>query len=300
MKHIEFIESLECISEWCPTLAKYGRNLTLLAAKDELPRCYARESEIEAIQIAIRRRTKPNILLTGEAGSGKTAIVEGLAQTLVDTLYQEAVDTGGYYVRRLIDRNLPAIYELSSGDLIAGTKCRGDFEERMQKIINELTWCGRSVLLFIDEAHLLTDLGSADGAPAASQLLKPSLARGDFNVIAASTDAEFDLYLKQDAAFIRRFTRLNVKPIPVDKRTELAKNILNEYSCYFKIPIDSSIDDNLLDGLLAGPLHDEIFPCVFVDIIDQAFAEASYRRKDKLDAENLKQTLYQIRRCSMV
>lgn len=281
------------------TICKYSRNLTLMAARGELPKCYSRSKEIEEIRIALHRRTKPNVMLVGPSGCGKTAIVEGLAQVLEEELYAKWLALDKKYDERrprigeAASSELPIIMELSSGNLLAGSRYRGDFEERLEKIISELRLADKKILLFIDEAHLLNTLGNAEGAISASNLLKPALARDEFCVIAATTTDEFDEFLAKDKAFVRRFNRIDVKPIPKTEQSRCASQIIHEYSDIFGILIDSQIDENFLEQVIEGPLSEELFPCKFVDIVDQMFAEASYRKLKCVTKQLMQSTLFQ-------
>lgn len=273
-------------------LNRYSRNLTLLAAKGELPMCYSRHKEIEDIQISLRRRTKPNILLVGASGCGKTAIVEGLAQTLEAKLYKSwEAGCGALTISMLATPELPLILELSSGDLLAGAKYRGDFEERLEAVIQELRREKRRAILFIDEAHLLTSLGEAEGAVSAANLLKPALARGEITIITATTLDEFNEHLRTDKAFVRRFDRIDVKPIAEEYRPECAMSLVREYARSFGIALDKSINQEFLAQILEGPLSDELFPCAFVDLIDRMLAEAKYREKTELSKSDFQKAV---------
>lgn len=143
-RNSNYIRRLKNINREYENLCKYGRNLTLLAATGALPKCYARNKDIEEIRIALRRRTKPNVMLIGAAGCGKTAIVEGLAQVLEEELYanwlSKQEENDGYHpeIEEIASPEIPLVIELSSGDLLAGAKYRGDFEERLENIIKEL------------------------------------------------------------------------------------------------------------------------------------------------------------------
>lgn len=284
----DYIRRLKNINRECENLCKYGRNLTLLAATGALPKCYARNKDIEEIRIALRRRTKPNVMLIGAAGCGKTAIVEGLAQVLEEEFYanwlSKQEENDGYLpeVMEVASPELPLVVELSSGDLLAGAKYRGDFEERLEHIIGELRDAKKRVLLFIDEAHILSTLGEAEGAVSAANLLKPALARGEFCVITATTADEFNEFLSKDRAFVRRFNRIDVKPIPKSEQPDCAVRIVEEYSTIFNIPVDSTVDKDFLTQIINGPLSKELFPCAFVDVVDRAFAEASYRKLEQV------------------
>lgn len=302
-----YLLRLRNIERECKNICRYSRNLTLMAAKGELPKCYARSKEIEEIRIALRRRTKPNVMLIGPSGCGKTAIVEGLAQVLEEELYskwlskeQEVGDDYNPGIEEVASAELPLVMELSSGNLLAGSKYRGDFEERLEAIIDELRCTEKKVLLFIDEAHLLTTLGEAEGAVSAANLLKPALARGEFCVITATTTDEFDEFLAKDKALIRRFNRIDVKSIPAAEQPECAVQIIHEYSDMFHIPVDSKLDREFLTQIIEGPLAKELFPCKFVDIIDQMFAEASYRKLECVTKQLMQSTLFQQAGCLVV
>lgn len=299
----DYIHRLKNINRECENICKYGRNLTLLAATDALPKCYARSKDIEEIRIALRRRTKPNVMLIGAAGCGKTAIVEGLAQVLEEELYanwlSKQEENDGYLpeIEEVASPELPLVIELSSGDLLAGSKYRGEFEERLENIIRELRDSKKKVLLFIDEAHILSTLGEAEGAVSAANLLKPALARGEFCVIAATTVDEFNEFLSKDKALVRRFNRLDVKPIPKSEQPDCAVRIVEEYSTVFNIPVDSTVDRDFLTQIINGPLSNELFPCAFVDVIDRAFAEASYRKLEQVTKMVMQKVLCQQSGC---
>ena len=296
-RRTSYVYKLKQVSQEFETMSKYSRNLTLMAARGELPKCYARSKEIEEIRIALRRLTKPNVMLVGAAGCGKTAIVEGLAQVLEEELYvrwsalADARDEGSPGIGDAASPELPLVMELSSGDLLAGARYRGDFEERLEKIIDELRSTEKKVLLFIDEAHLLSTLGEAEGAVSAANLLKPALARGEFCVITATTTDEFNKYLVKDKAFVRRFNRIDVKSIPTSEQPDCAVQIVQEYSDIFRIPVDSQIDRGFLVQIIEGPLSKEMFPCKFVDIVDRVFAEASYRKLECVTKQLMQVTL---------
>lgn len=283
-----YIRRLKNINREYENICKYGRNLTLLAATGALPKCYARSKDIEEIRIALRRRTKPNVMLIGAAGCGKTSIVEGLAQVLEEEFYANWLsmqeENDGYLpeIKEVASSELPLVIELSSGDLLAGARYRGDFEERLENIIRELRESEKKVLLFIDEAHILSTLGEAEGAVSAANLLKPALARGEFCVITATTADEFNEFLSKDRAFVRRFNRIDVKPIPKSEQPDCAVRIVEEYSTIFNIPVDSTVDKDFLTQIINGPLSKELFPCAFVDFVDRIFAEASYRKSNRL------------------
>lgn len=181
--------------------------------------------------------------------------------------------------------------------MLAGARYRGDFEERLENIIRELRESEKKVLLFIDEAHILSTLGEAEGAVSAANLLKPALARGEFCVITATTADEFNEFLSKDRAFVRRFNRIDVKPIPKSEQPDCAARIVEEYSTIFNIPVDDSVDKDFITQIINGPLAKELFPCAFVDFIDQTFAEASYRKIEQITKKFIQSALCQHAGC---
>lgn len=277
-------------SERRNALYKYTRNLTYLAAKNKLPKCYAREKEIENIRIAMLRVTKPNVLLVGPSGCGKTALVEGLAQKLEAELFQAWCSNGGRFTSDML-KQYPIICELSAGSIISGAKYRGDFEERLEEIIQGMRDAEGQLVLFIDEAHLLSDLGAADGAVSGANLLKPSLARGEFPVITATTDYEYSEYLAKDKAFLRRFTKVDVKPLPSKQRLECALGIIRDYAEKTNIEFQVNKADSIIQTLIDGPMSAMQFPNDFVDVVDEMFARARYEHKDKISFEQLQEAV---------
>lgn len=300
-RYLRDLKDIEC---QCPNLARYGRNLSLLAAEDKLPKCYARDVEIMKIEISMRRRTKPNVLLTGATGCGKTAIVEGLAQKLEQQLYAAWVKSQETpfpkSVQAIISTRLPIIYELCAGDLIAGAKYRGDFEERLEEVMKELTKFERSMILFIDEAHLLNTLGNADGAIAASNLLKPALARGEFSVIAATTDDEFKEFMSNDKAFLRRFNHIDIQSVSGPIRDDVSWCILQDYSKRFKIELALDVDADFVSSIIAGPLRSAMFPCALIDMIDFMFAKADYDGKTIITKSELQEAVLAHTSCIVI
>lgn len=281
---------LDKLKFWCSRLEvtqTYGRNLTLLAAMGKLPRCYYRDAEIEEIQVNRNRFTKPNILLTGPSGCGKTAIVEGLAQAIEEDLYKRWSETGVLD----ISAELPVVFELNPASLVGGSKYRGEFEERMKKLLDEVTERSRKVILFIDEAHTLSRIGvSNDGGLGAGDILKPALARGDLVMIAATTDHEYTQYMAKDTAFVRRFSRVAVQPISSDHRVDCAIRIIEEYSLQHKMPceIENKRLESFLTKILESEFQDSAFPYEFVDAVDLMFARARYAKKPVVGMSELR------------
>lgn len=212
----EYARELRRLNNENEFLSKYSRNLNLLALNGELAMTYGREKEVTEISTILLRRTKPNPLLIGVAGCGKTAIVEELARQLVN----ERLTTGNPHT--------PVIYDLSLNSLVSGARYRGDFEERLQAVM-ETVKKNKDIIVFIDEIHSLNSIGNAEGAISAGQILKPSLARGEIRCIGATTIDEYKEYIATDKALTRRFSVVNVSPISGTARENCVTNILSEY-----------------------------------------------------------------------
>ena len=198
-----------------PALDSFGRDLTELARQGKLDPVIGRQNEIERVIQILCRRTKNNPVLLGEAGVGKTAIVEGLAQLIVD----------GNVPELLRDRR---IVVLDLAMMVAGTKYRGQFEERIKAVMNEVRRA-KNTILFIDELHTLVGAGGAEGAIDASNVLKPALARGEIQCIGATTLDEYRKYIEKDAALERRFQQIIVNPPSKDETVEILKGLRDRY-----------------------------------------------------------------------
>ena len=237
-------------------LEKYARNLTRLAREDKLDPVIGRDEEIRRVMQILSRRTKNNPVLIGEAGVGKTAIVEGLARRIAS----------GDVPETLKDKEL---ISLDLGALVAGTKYRGEFEERLKAVIKELERAAGRVLLFIDELHTLVGAGAAEGAIDASNMLKPALARGELHAIGATTIKEYQKYIEKDAALARRFQPVHVEEPSVDDTISILRGIKNRYELHHGIRItDSSIVSAV--NLSARYITDRFLPDKAIDLIDEA------------------------------
>ena len=237
------------------TLSKYGRDLTNDAKKGKIDPVVGRESEIERVIQILCRRTKNNPCLIGEPGVGKTAIVEGLAQKIID----------GNVPDILLNKRL---FTLDLTGMVAGTKYRGDFEERIKSVIEEVTKSS-DIILFIDEIHTLIGAGSAEGATDAANILKPSLARGEFQLIGATTISEYRKNIEKDAALERRF-----QPVTVDEPSQedailILKGIKDKYEAHHKVTItDDAIEAAV--KLSSRYITDRYLPDKAIDLIDEA------------------------------
>ncbi|MFO0808386.1 MAG: ATP-dependent Clp protease ATP-binding subunit [Gemmataceae bacterium] len=240
-----------------PALDSFGRDLTELARQGKLDPVIGRANEIERVIQVLSRRTKNNPVLLGEAGVGKTAIVEGLAQLVVDSSVPEL----------LRDRR---IVVLDLAMMVAGTKYRGQFEERIKAVMNEVRRA-KNTILFIDELHTLVGAGGAEGAIDASNVLKPALARGEIQCIGATTLDEYRKYIEKDAALARRFQEVIVNPPSQAEALEILKGLRDRYEAHHRVQITDS-------ALLAAVEQSDRYisgrclPDKAIDVIDEAGA----------------------------
>src|SRR5690348_5472309 len=212
-----------------PAIDAYGRNLNKLAKDGKLDPVIGRKNEIERVIQILSRRTKNNPVLLGEAGVGKTAIVEGLAQMVVSSNVPEIL-----HDRRIVVLDLAM--------MVAGTKYRGQFEERIKAVMNEVRRA-KNVILFIDELHTLVGAGGAEGAIDASNVLKPALSRGEIQCIGATTFDEYRKYIEKDAALARRFQPITVDPPSKEDAIEILKGLRDRYEAHHRVQIlDSALE----------------------------------------------------------
>jgi ATP-dependent Clp protease ATP-binding subunit ClpC len=240
-------------------LDQFGRNLTKLAAESKLDPVVGRETEIERIMQILSRRTKNNPVLIGEPGVGKTAVVEGLAQRI----------TSGEVPEILKNKQ---IYTLDLAALVAGSKYRGEFEERLKKVMKEITQRG-DIILFIDELHNLVGAGAAEGAIDAASILKPALARGELQTIGATTLDEYRKYLERDSALERRFQQIKVDQPTVEETVQILKGLRDRYETHHRV----AITDEALDAaaeLADRYISDRFLPDKAIDLIDEAASRA--------------------------
>jgi ATP-dependent Clp protease ATP-binding subunit ClpC len=238
-----------------PTLDQYSRDLTAMAKAGKLDPVIGRKNEMQRVMQILSRRTKNNPCLIGEPGVGKTAVVEGLAQLII----------AGDVPETIADKR---VVTLDLSGMIAGSKYRGEFEERIKKVIQEVIQSG-NVLLFIDEIHTIIGAGSAEGAMDASNILKPSLARGELQLIGATTIEEYRKYIEKDAALERRFQPITVEEPTEDESFEILKGLRPKYEQHHKV----TITDDALNAavkLSARYISDRFLPDKAIDLMDEA------------------------------
>ncbi|HEX3614273.1 MAG TPA: ATP-dependent Clp protease ATP-binding subunit [Sporichthyaceae bacterium] len=244
-------------------LDQFGRNLTQAAREGKLDPVIGREKEIERVMQVLSRRTKNNPVLIGEPGVGKTAVVEGLSQKIVR----------GEVPETLKDKQL---YTLDLGALVAGSRYRGDFEERLKKVLKEIRTRG-DIILFIDELHTLVGAGAAEGAIDAASILKPMLARGELQTIGATTLDEYRKHLEKDAALERRFQPIQVAEPSLQHTIEILKGLRDRYEAHHRV----SITDAALVAaatLADRYISDRFLPDKAIDLIDEAGSRMRIRR----------------------
>jgi ATP-dependent Clp protease ATP-binding subunit ClpC len=247
-----------------PQLDRFGRDLTAAAADGRLDPVIGRDAEIEQVLEVLSRRTKNNPVLVGDPGVGKTAIVEGIAQRVVDGQVPAALSG----VR---------VVSVDLAGMVAGTKYRGEFEKRLTGVIDEVIGADRSIVLFVDELHTVVGAGSAEGAPMdAGSILKPALARGDLQMIGATTAGEYRRHIEKDPALERRFAPVRIPEPTVTGTIEILRGLSGRYSAHHGVRID---DDALVAAaeLTDRYVTDRFQPDKAIDVVDRAAARARIR-----------------------
>lgn len=258
-------------SKTMKAVRKYTISLTDKARENKIDPVIGRDKEINRIVQILSRRTKNNPILIGEAGVGKTAIVEGLANRIIQ----------GDVPESLKDKELVS---LDLGALVAGTKYRGEFEDRLKKILKEVTQAQGKIILFIDEIHTLAGAGASEGSLDASNMLKPALARGDLKAIGATTIKEYQKYIEKDAALTRRFQPVNIAEPSIEDATAILRGIKEKYELYHGVRIT---DDAIVSAvqLSSRYITDRFLPDKAVDLIDEASSTL------KISLENMPEEL---------
>lgn len=247
-----------------PTLALYSRDLTALAAQAKLDPVIGREHEIERVIEVLSRRSKNNPVLVGKSGVGKTAIAEGLAQSIIAQKVPRSL-----YGKRVLALDL--------ANIVAGTKYRGEFEQRLKRIADELIASQRQIILFIDEIHTLAEAGEATGAIGADDILKPALARGDLQVVGATTRDEYEKFIKKDATLDRR-----LHPIMIDEPTaaqtlEILRGVKDRYERHHGVTIEDTALVAAVD-IASKRMPEKSFPDKAIDLIDEAASRVSLQK----------------------
>lgn len=262
--------------EITPTLDQYSRDLTRMAAEGDLDPVIGREKEINRVIQILSRRGKNNPCLVGEPGVGKTAIAEGLAERIASGLVPETVAG-----KRVVTLDL-------SG-MVAGSKYRGEFEERIKRVIREVTMAG-NILLFIDELHTIIGAGGAEGAIDASNILKPSLARGEIQLIGATTIEEYRKYIEKDAALERRFQPVNVEEPSKEQTVAILEGLRSKYEDHHHVTItDEGIEAAVT--LSARYINDRFLPDKAIDLMDEAAARVrltGFKTPDQISGYEVK------------
>jgi len=254
-------------------LAMYSRDLTKLAREDKLDIVVGRKDEISRVIQIMSRRTKNNSVLVGKAGVGKTAIAEGLALAIVKRQVPPVL-----YNKKVLALDLTGI--------LAGTKYRGEFEKRIQKIINEISNANRTIILFIDEIHILAEAGGAEGAINASDILKPLLARGELQVVGATTKDEYEKYIKNDTTLDRRLQPILVSEPNIKQVEEILNGIKGMYEKYHNVTITSSAIKAAIKE--TGKISSRSYPDKAIDAMDEACSRV---RLSAVSQKDIKATL---------
>ena len=264
-----------------PLTDQLGFDLTAAASQSKLDPVVGRAVEIERVIQILNRRTKNNPALIGEPGVGKTAIVEGLAQRIVQ----------GDVPETLLDKR---VMMLDVGSLVAGTMYRGQFEDRLKKVIQELT--RTEAILFVDEVHMLVGAGAGGGTVDAANILKPALARGQLQVIGATTFDEYKRYIEEDAALDRRFQAVKVNEPTVDETIEILQGLKNRYEDHHRLVIT---DDAVTSAarLAVRYVHDRFLPDKAIDLIDEAGSRVRMYKSASGSLQQTYKSLKEVQRC---
>lgn len=297
------IERLKKLDKALSAIAPYARNLNLLVCQRKISAVYNREEVVRNIQKTMLRKNKGNVLLTGAAGCGKTAIAEALARDFVyralsyreesAPIYTGKRDADGDKVYSYPEVSKPmfsdyVVYELVLNSVVSGTKYRGEFEEKLRNILEEVAQYP-NVILFMDEIHQISTIGAAEGATNMGQILKPALARGDIHVIGATTTDEY-VHIEKDKALARRFTRIDVQEIKGADAIACTEKVLNDYAEHFGIKVNGVSAEDIYSKVKYF-LPKTVFPNNVIDIIDETLAGAKFDELTEIDKSHFYATL---------
>ena len=274
----EYQEEVSAVSnkKKADILEQYGVDLTQKAAEGKLDPVIGRKSEISRLMQILSRRTKNNPCLVGEPGVGKTAVIEGLAQQIAAGVVPDSMKE-----KRILTMDL-------SG-MVAGSKYRGEFEERMKRLIQEVKSAG-NIILFLDEVHTIIGAGGAEGAIDASNILKPSLSNGEIQLIGTTTLKEYRKYIEKDSALERRFQPVIVEEPSVDDAIEILKGIKKYYEDFHKVKISNEVIEQAVK-MSEKYIHDRFLPDKAIDILDEACSRINLNNKELYQLEVLKSQL---------
>ena len=258
-------QSAEDLFDEKTVLSTYGRNLNDLVQKNKIGDVFGREKEIDHVFQVLLRKTKNNPCLVGEAGVGKTAIVEGLAYKIVH-------NTAPHVFKNAI------IYTLDISSMIAGSKYRGEFEERLKKALDEAS-SNPNIILFIDELHTIIGTGSAEGSLDAANILKPILARGELRLIGATTIDEYRKHIEKDSALERRFQKVFIEEPTKEETKEILINLKGSYEDFHNVIISEEIIDDVIE-LSSRYIHDRFFPDKAIDVLDEVCSLTNSKQKE--------------------
>ena len=258
----EYMSDLQGEGRKKGVLEQFGTDLTEQAAEGKLDPVIGREQEIGRLMQILSRRTKNNPCLVGEPGVGKTAVIEGLAQRI----------SGGLVPEGMKEKK---IFTMDLASMIAGSKYRGEFEERMKKLIQEVKAAG-NVILFLDEVHTIIGAGGAEGAMDASNILKPSLARGEIQLIGATTIGEYRKYIEKDAALERRFQPVTVEEPTKEQCLEILEGLKSRYENHHHVTVEQEALESAV-ALSVRYVNDRFLPDKAIDVLDEACSKVSLR-----------------------
>ena len=273
----EYMSDLQGEGRKKGVLEQFGTDLTEQAAEGKLDPVIGREQEIGRLMQILSRRTKNNPCLVGEPGVGKTAVIEGLAQRISSGLVPEGMKE-------------KKIFTMDLASMIAGSKYRGEFEERMKKLIQEVKAAG-NVILFLDEVHTIIGAGGAEGAMDASNILKPSLARSEIQLIGATTIGEYRKYIEKDAALERRFQPVTVEEPTKEQCLEILEGLKSRYENHHHVTVEQEALESAV-ALSVRYVNDRFLPDKAIDVLDEACSKVSLRGFKVLDSiEELEQVI---------